>query len=157
MQERQYKIIDNRRLDIALIQAAVSEAWADMHVRGSASYASAQEHGLNISVLPRNLKQVLQVRPAGAGIGSVDMVVAGFLGKAAWDMWRYVVMPYIEGRWGVGVIREKLAAEKRVAAIRGKKAAKKKSAVAKRATARGATGRATATNRTVAKKRGRQR
>jgi hypothetical protein len=124
-QERQYKIIDKQALDIGMIQAAAHEAWSDMHIPGSASHANAQAHGLSSSEFPRSLKQVLRICPACAGIASVDMVVTALLGKAAWDMWKYVVMPYIESRWGVGVIREKLAADKRVAAARGKNVPKR--------------------------------
>jgi hypothetical protein len=72
-QERQYKITDNRTLDIGMIQTALHEAWSDMHLQGSASHTNAQAHGLSGSDFPRNLKQVLRIRPAGAGIASVDM------------------------------------------------------------------------------------
>jgi hypothetical protein len=125
--ERHYQIADRRKLDVGAIQAAAKAAWVEMRVPGSASHSNAQSHGLTPSELPPNLNEVLRIRSAAAGVGSVDVVVAGFLGKVGWDLWRYVVMPYIESRWGVGVIREKLEADKQTAIARGKRAQSKTS------------------------------
>jgi hypothetical protein len=146
-EERQYVIVDKQTLDVGKIQTAANEAWAEMKIPGSELHAMARAHGLTGSKLPRSLEQVLQIRPAGAGIGAVEMVVAGYLGKAAWDLWKYIVMPYIEDHWGVGVIREKLTAEKRVAAARAVKSKSRNAQPGKKA----------AGKRAVAKKKGRRR
>lgn len=125
--------ITRPRLQVAQVQAAAQDAWAEMRTPGTKAHANAVAHGLKPESLPSKLNQVLVLRSEAAGVGTVDLAVVaiGLASKAAWDLWQYVVLPHIRERWGDKALEErKKAAAKSEAALTKKTAAPKRSKAA---------------------------
>lgn len=113
--EQAFAIKDKTKLGVSDIQATAAAAWADMQEVGTAAHAAAVKAGIDLKALPKELGQLLSIKPAGAGLGSVDLLI-GALGPVAWDVWKHVLLPQIRARWGDDAIKAKAAAAKKAAA-----------------------------------------
>lgn len=127
--------IGREGLRIADVQAAAREAWKQMREPGTLAHANALARGVDPQTLPSQLDRVLRLRPNGAGISTVDVLVmvagsgAGTVGaKIAWDLWKYVVLAHIRYRWGDHALREKRAELRRAAAAKKTTTKNKKAA-----------------------------
>lgn len=113
-EEQQYVISDKSKLSIGDVQAAAKTAWVDLHTQGSAARARAEANGIDVDALPESLDEVIRIRSAGAGFGSLDLVL-GALAPIGWDLWKHVLLPHIRERWGDNAIKAKNAAAKKAA------------------------------------------
>ena len=101
-------------LSIAQLQRLSEEIWAEMKRPGSLAHARAAEAGYDAATLPASLKGVVTIAPSGAGLdpGTIALIVtAGTV--VARDLWKKVLLPQIEDRWGKGAIKRKNAEAKK--------------------------------------------
>jgi hypothetical protein len=72
------------------------------------AYDAAKERGIDVASLPEAVEEAVEVRPAGAGVGSVEVIFAGLLAKMAYDAWKDVwngvLFPKIKKKFGEGAI-----------------------------------------------------
>lgn len=101
--------LDRERLRITDVQATAREAWKQMRLPGTVAHANALARGIDPQSLPKQLDRVIELRPGGAGVGTVDLIVVA-AGKVAWDLWKYVILAYIRHHWGDHALKEKRAA-----------------------------------------------
>lgn len=105
--ELYFKISDPKNVSISNVQASVAEAWNDIRKPGTAAHAKALSLGINVDELP-GASEAIEVRPVGAGIGTVDLLVAGLLVKMTYDVWKSVwteiIFPKIKRDLGVNAI-----------------------------------------------------
>lgn len=119
-------------LRIVEVQATAKEAWKQMREPGTVAHANALARGIDPQTLPKQLDRVIELRPNGAGISSVDLIVtiASSVGaKAGLDLWKYVALAHIRDRWGDHALKEMRAAKR--SAARKKPTRKKKTQAAR--------------------------
>jgi hypothetical protein len=96
-------------LQAASIRRSANEAWLQMRTPGSRANANALSHGIDPTKLPDDLGDVLEIRPDGAGVVTTGIVVSGLLGKIAWDVWKFVLLPHIREMWGDTALKKRNA------------------------------------------------
>ncbi|HSC65376.1 MAG TPA: hypothetical protein VLD35_17175 [Caldimonas sp.] len=113
---------------VAELQRASEEIWSEMKKPGSLAHASALEAGYDPAALPRDVSSLVSIS-SGAPLDPASIgVLVGAVGVVGHDIWKRVLLPRIEERWGKGAIERKRAAEKaeQAAAKSAKKASAKK-------------------------------
>lgn len=106
--EIEFEIVDKKNVSIADIQDAVTEAWGEMRERGTSAYQAAVDAGIDVSSLPGDVGDAVEIRPAGAGLIGVDVIVVGLLSKMAYDVWKgvwdQILLPKLKRRFGETVL-----------------------------------------------------
>lgn len=125
-----FRIAQQDKIRISDIQEAVLEAWRQMRRPGTTEHANFVAHGFGQVNLPKRLSDVVDVRPDGAGVGTVDLIVV-LSGKAALDIWKYVLLPHIRDIWGDDALKRKRATVKSTEARSPVSVRKKKSPTTK--------------------------
>ena len=115
--QEDYLIGDKAVLSVKDVQDAVRAAWADMRVTGSTAHQLAIDAGIDIDALPDLATGFVDVKPAAAGMGGVDLIILA-ASHAAVQVWQHVLLPQIRERWG-----DKAIARKNAATAAAKKAA----------------------------------
>lgn len=115
-----YRIVDKSAASVADIYAAAEEAWRDMVTPGTRSFAAAEKAGIDLTTLPERMEEAVEIRPYGAGVGSVELVVVGILGKMAYDawkdIWKHILFPRIKKAYAIEPIEPPKLARKKVPA-----------------------------------------
>jgi hypothetical protein len=111
----EYVIVDKAKLSVADIQRDALAAWADVRTAGTTANANAKAAGIDVESLPASLEDVVRIKAGGAGVGSIDLVIAGVLAKIALDFWRHVLLPHIRETFGDNAIKAKKAEAKKSA------------------------------------------
>jgi hypothetical protein len=106
--ELQFVLLRPNKIRITDIQETVIEAWRRMGRPGTIEHANSLAYGLDRTDLPRRLADMVTLRPDGAGVGTVDLIVV-LSGKVAWDLWKHVLLPHIRDVWGDDALKRKRA------------------------------------------------
>ena len=130
--QEEYVITDKTSVSVKDVQQAVRAAWADLAVEGSTAREQAIDAGIDLDALPAELDGFVDVQPAAAGMGGVDLLILA-ASHAAVQLWQYVLLPQIRERWGDKSIAAKNAAAKKAAAAAKTPAAPRKTASRKTA------------------------
>lgn len=107
--ELHFRIARRNKVSITDIQSAIREAWRQISKPGTTEYANFRANGLDRFELPGRLSNLITVRPDGAGVAGVDVIIV-LSGKVAWDLWKHVLLPHIRDRWGDDALKRKRAA-----------------------------------------------
>jgi predicted NAD-dependent protein-ADP-ribosyltransferase YbiA (DUF1768 family) len=98
----------------------LDELWADLHRKGSPTYARAIASGIETAALPTNIEEYIDFKKSAAGLDHsvVDFVVmlagteaAKVVGrgviKVSSQLWDLVLLPLIRRKWGDEALKEK--------------------------------------------------
>jgi hypothetical protein len=132
LQQQHYRVTRGGGIRLSDLQATAREAWKLMHTPGSSAHTDALANGIDVAQLPKRLREMVDVRPDGAGLVTVEGVVVGFIGRVAWDVWKYVLLPQIRRKWGDDALRPlrgRAVGQKAGARAGRRKAARKKKLV----------------------------
>ncbi len=113
--QEEYVIGDKSVLSVKDVQDAVREAWSDLRIDGSAARQLALDADIDVDALPKLAIGFVDVKPAGAGMGGVDLLILAASHVAA-QIWQHVLLPQIRERWGDKAIAAKNAAARKTAA-----------------------------------------
>jgi hypothetical protein len=103
--QQHYQVTRTGGIGLSELQATTREAWKLMRTPGSSAHADALANGIDLEGLPKHLREMVEIRPDGAGIVTVEGVVVGYLCRAAWDVWKHVLLPQIRRKWGDEALR----------------------------------------------------
>jgi hypothetical protein len=107
--ELHFRITRRDEISITDIQTAMREAWRQIGKPGTTEYANYRANRLDRFELPGKLGRLVAVRPDGAGIAGVDVIIV-LSGKVAWDLWKHVLLPHLRDRWGDDALKRKRTA-----------------------------------------------
>lgn len=102
-----YRIADKAKLSVAQLQETVTQTWGDMRLPGTLAYENAKAQSIDVARLPMLVEKAVEVRPAGAGAGAVEVIFAGLAAvpRSMWTkLWNAVLLPSIKKRFGEGAI-----------------------------------------------------
>ena len=107
----EYEILDIKTVRVIDIQRLAEEIWSELRTAGTPAYVSAKGAHIDVTILPDTIDEALSIQATAASVDLATIsVVVGTLapaaGKAAWDIWKHVMLPQIRMRWGDVAIRE---------------------------------------------------
>lgn len=119
--ELRYDIAPDSEATIEKIRKLAREVWRELREEGSLAREEAERAGILLEDIPENMEEVLTLKPSGAGFepGSVALIAAGMVlhgaGRAALDVWKYVLLPRIREKWGDHALKRQSQAAKKAA------------------------------------------